>query len=183
MTQWLEVQEPEAYRLIGHGPVVLVCTCSLEGRYDIAPVAWNCPVKKDPARVLLALGHNHQTYQNIRDRREFVVCVPTAAQRELVIHVGSTSGADIDKYADFAIDAFEASKVKARIPAGVFGYIECELWREFPMETNSLVVGHYLAAAADAAAFDGSVRTDQSAGKSLHHLGSKVFYQPPDDVL
>ena len=57
----------KAYRLINHGPLVLVCTHSKDGQADIAPVAWNCPVECEPTRILLAMAKEHKTVKNIKD--------------------------------------------------------------------------------------------------------------------
>jgi flavin reductase (DIM6/NTAB) family NADH-FMN oxidoreductase RutF len=178
-----EMDLEQAYRLIGHGPVVWVSTCSEPGKYDIAPIAWNCPVKKAPPRILVGIGQRHLTFENIKSQKEFIVCVPVLAQAQLVRATGSVSGNDVDKFAELKIDFREGKQVNARIPVGCLGYMECRVEEIHQVETLSLVVGEVLCAGVNPDAFeDNRLLVDRPSGKTLHHLGKHVFAYPSDEI-
>lgn len=183
MQTYVKISTDLAYRLIGHGPLVLVSTCSKDGLLDIAPIAWNCPVNYGPTRVLLAMDQAHQTCRNIRGAKNFIVCIPTADQVQLVKNTGSVSGRKVDKFAKFKIRAFKGKKVKAGIPEGCLGFIECKLLKMIRLGDVALVVGEYLYAAADKKAFKKRILSEKAAGKTLHHLGGKVFATLADKIL
>lgn len=173
----------EAYRLIGSGPLVLVSTRSQKGSYDIASIAWNCPLNDAPTRVVVVVDKNHQTAANIRRVREFIVCVPHATQKKLVMDAGSVSGKKYDKFARFGIEAFSGRKVDALIPRGCVGYLECVLIQTVRTEFADLFIGECVAAAALKKAFRKRVLAEKREGKTLHHLGGSVFAVPADRIM
>lgn len=181
--EYAKVGVNEAYRLIGSGPLVLVSTRSKEGRFDIAAIAWNCPLNDAPTRVVIVVDKNHQTAANIRRAREFIVCVPHAAQKKLVMDAGSVSGKNLDKFARFGIEAFPGRKVDALIPRGCVGYIECALLQTVKTEYADLFIGECVAAAALKKAFRKRVLAEKRAGKTLHHLGGDLFAVPADRIV
>jgi len=65
MKKYIEMPMGVETRLVNHGPVVWVCSKGADGRYDLAPVAWQCPVSMDPPMIMVGLGMDHQTYLNI----------------------------------------------------------------------------------------------------------------------
>jgi flavin reductase (DIM6/NTAB) family NADH-FMN oxidoreductase RutF len=166
---YLVVPPKEAYALLNCGGVVLVCTRSQSGRYDLAPIAWNCPLDSEPrSRALFVCDPAHATHENILARKEFALALPSFAQRALVEGSGSSSGRDVDKYEALGIDSFDAGAVDARIPVGVSGWLECSLIRTVAEGSVSIVLGEVIAARAVADAW----RT------RLHHVSDAVSYAP-----
>lgn len=147
--EYVEIPAAEAYELQNAGGLVLVCTRGPDGRYDLAPVAWCCPLDYAPAsRLILVLDTSHRTYADLSDSGEFAVALPTRAQWELTKLAGALSGHDQDKYADLGIASFTAAKVDARIPEGVAGWLECRLLRIVVEGTSGVVMGEVLRAVA-----------------------------------
>jgi len=181
-SKYIDVAITSANRLINHGPTVLVSTRDEKGSYDIAPVAWASPVQKDPPKLLLVLGRHSQTYRNIIKQKEFVVCVPHVDQAKLLIKTGSSSGAKIDKFSEFKIKTFKASKLDILIPQGCIGYIECTLSNYFKEDDADIVVGQVLVAKADNKAFTKRLMVEGPEGKTLHHLGGTAFCSPSGDI-
>lgn len=182
MPQYKNVPLNSAYRLINHGPILLVSSRSSRGKFDLAPIAWACPVGMEPCQVLLAIGPGHQTFRNIRAAREFIVCVPGKAQVEWVMQTGSLSGAKADKFAKFKIPSFSGKKVRAQIPQGTLAYLECKWQRTIRLKEVGLVIGRCIHAAALAKAFQGRMLAESPSGKTLHHLGGNVFMLPGDKL-
>jgi flavin reductase (DIM6/NTAB) family NADH-FMN oxidoreductase RutF len=147
--EYPEVPVIEAYELLNAGGMVLLCTRSHDGRYDLAPIAWNCPLDYAPAsRLILVCDTGHRSYEDLQESGEFAVALPTAAQRGLIERSGAVSGRDADKYASLGIESFPAGRVDALVPAGVSGWLECRLLRIVIEGTSAVVMGEVLRAAA-----------------------------------
>ncbi|MFC2061500.1 flavin reductase family protein [Elusimicrobiota bacterium] len=175
MSDYIYISLDEAYRLINHGPLLLISTCGEDGRYDIAPIAWNCPVEKSPARVLIVVGKGHQTFKNIRDSKEFIACVPSSSQYDMVRKTGSVSGRDHDKFTKYNIDYIEGNKVNAMVPVGCVGFIECNVDNIIEEEDVGIIVGEAVKAYADNRGFSDRVLPENKEGETLHHLGGGIF--------
>jgi len=147
--EYTEIPVAKAYELQNAGGLVLVCTRGADGRYDLAPIAWCCPLDYAPvSRLIVVMDTGHRTYADLFDSGEFVVALPVKAQLELVKKSGSVSGGDVDKYAEFDIASFPAEKVDARVPEGVAGWLECRLLRVVVEGPSAVVMGEVVRAAA-----------------------------------
>ena len=175
MNKYIEISVDEAYRLFNHGPLVLISTRSAESEYNIAPIAWNCPVRKTPTRILLVVGRSHKTYENIKKTGQFIVCVPSFSAAEFVRYSGSVSGTEENKFKKRARETIVGEKVDALIPEGMVGYMECILNEEFRYDSVSLIIGETIKAGADEEGFSGRVRPENEKGRTLHHLGGGEF--------
>jgi flavin reductase (DIM6/NTAB) family NADH-FMN oxidoreductase RutF len=183
MKKYVEIPMGVEIRLINHGPVVWVCSKGKDGKYDLAPVAWQCPVSMDPPMILIGVGMENLTYQNIQEKGEFIVALPHRSQAELVRQTGSISGSEIDKYKEMSIASFAGKKVDAKIPQDCIGYLECKVARIVEMEGVGLVMADVLAGFVDKDAFDRRLLVEKEAGKTIHHLGDRIFAVPGDKVI
>jgi flavin reductase (DIM6/NTAB) family NADH-FMN oxidoreductase RutF len=166
---YLGVPPKEAFSLLNCGGIVLVCTKSEAGLYDLAPIAWASPLDYEPtSRVLFVCDPAHATYGNLLASREFALALPSFEQRGLVEKTGSSSGRDGDKYASLGISAFAAARVDARIPEGAAGWLECRLIGTVAEGSVSIVMGEVLAASAVADAWK----------LRLHYVSDAVSYAP-----
>lgn len=173
----------QAYRLIGHGPVVLVSTRSKAGQFNLAPIAWSCPVGMEPCQILLAIDAGHQTYWNLRASKEFIVCVPGKDQAELVRQTGSVSGLKTDKFAKYKIASFMGNEVQARVPVGSLAYLECKLVKQVKLDEVVLVVGTCVSASVRKDGYSDRMLVEKAGMKTLHHLGGRVFAIPGDKLV
>lgn len=168
-----------AYRLIGHGPLVWVSTRLPNGRYNLAPIAWNCPISKSPPRLLLGIGQRHATYQAITAQSDLVVAVPVLKQAALVKQTGAISAVDQDKFQTLSIPAKKAQHIDALIPDDCLGYFECQVKDIINQASLALICADVISAGADPNGFDGQrVLVEKPEGGTLHHLGDKIFAVP-----
>jgi flavin reductase (DIM6/NTAB) family NADH-FMN oxidoreductase RutF len=171
--EYVVVPPKEAYALLNCGGVVLVCTKASAGHYDLAPVAWACPLDYEPtSRVLFVCDPSHATHANILARRDFALALPSLAQRDLVLRSGSISGRDSDKYEALRISSFEASEIDVLIPSGVAGWLECRLLRTVAEGSSSVVMGEVVAARA----VEGAWR------QRLHYVSESLSYAPGPEL-
>ncbi|HPC71709.1 MAG TPA: flavin reductase family protein [Treponema sp.] len=162
-----------AYELLNCGGVILVCTVSAERQYNLAPIAWNCPLDYEPlSRLLFVIDPKHQTFKNLEASREFSIALPTYHQKKLVEQTGSVSGAAVDKYTAFAIASFPATDVDARIPEGVAASLDCRVLEIVRISSVAIVAGEVLSAKAIPNAWE----------LRLHHAGKDLFYRPGNRV-
>ena len=159
----------EAYALQNAGGLVLICTKGAEGRYDLAPVAWCCPLDYEPvSKLLCVLDTSHKTCLDIQAFKEFVIALPSVAQEGLVMETGSISGNDVDKYKELGIESFAAERVDVRIPAEVLGWIECRLTNLLLEGTSAIVMGEVL-----------NAKSVENAWKErIHFVSDGILFKP-----
>src|SRR3970040_2948605 len=72
----------KAYRLINHGPTVLVSTRHA-GVDNVMAAAWACALDFAPPKLTVVLDKSSKTREMIEKQGAFVIQVPTAAQLRL----------------------------------------------------------------------------------------------------
>lgn len=166
-----------AYRLINHGPTVLI-TSILRDKINVMTAAWQMPVSFKPALVAVSIGHQRFSHELIVKSREFVVNIPHAGMMKEVLCCGSQSGKDIDKFNVCKLSPVKAQKVKAPLIDECIGNIECKLYSIHEAGDHTIFVGEVVAASVKEGIFDTYLKVDLNEAKTLHHLGGKVFCQP-----
>lgn len=178
----LSVPLKHAYRLLNHGPVVLVSTRH-NGRQNIMAAAWNMPLDFDPPRISIVIDKNTYTRQLLESAGSFALNVPCVRQIDLVQQVGTSSGhdlpADTDKFAQYGLSSFAATTIDAPLLNGCVAWLECKLMVE-PHIQNSydLFVAEVVAAQADERVFsDGHWHfAGHDALRTLHHIAGGAFF-------
>ena len=177
----VDIPLKKAYRLLNHGPVVLVSTTGKDGP-NICTVAWSCPAAKDPPRLLLVLGRRHKTFENIMETGEFVVNVPGDEMLETVLLCGRLKGREVDKWQRTGLTPLEIEGVSSPAVADCFAHVACRLVDEDLARREGLVLGQAVASVADPGVMDDDGFIDILAFPTLHHLGSDRFTRP-DSLL
>jgi len=181
---YIDIPIEISYRLINHGPVVILASRDEKGINNIAPIAWNSPVCKEPPLMMSVVAKKHKTRSNITAQKEFIVCVPHVSQVELVRQTGSVSGHEIDKFQKLSIKGIAGKKVAALVPEGCIGYLECKVVREVEIDDKEVIfIGEIVAAAAQEGAFEERLLIEKDEGRSLHHLGGAFFTAPDANVI
>ena len=67
-----------AYRLLNHGPTVLVSSAHA-GQRNVMAAAWNMPLDFDPPKVAVVIDKSTLTRELVEASGEFVLAVPTRA--------------------------------------------------------------------------------------------------------
>ena len=98
MSRLIPVELPKAYRLLNHGPTVMVSSAH-DGAMNVMSAAWSMPLDFEPPKVAVVIDKNTLTRGLVERSGEFVLNVPSSAQAALTVAVGSTSGRDADKFA------------------------------------------------------------------------------------
>lgn len=184
----LAVGSSQAYRLLNHGPTVLVTTAFSEQR-NIMAAAWNMPLDFNPPKIAIVIDKNTYTRELIDSSGSFAINVPCRAQAEMVVKVGSSSGRELlgkspdNKFADFNIATFPASKIPAPLVEGCVAWLECQIISEpHIQDTYDLFVAEVVAAHADSRVFsdghwhfDGHDQKTLDKLRTIHHIAGGNF--------
>lgn len=162
----------EFYRLINHGPCVIISSGD-DKKANIAPVAWKMPLNDDPPLVAIALAEDHYTTELIDLTKTFVINVPDVKLLSSLLGAGKVSGRDADKIKKFGVRMAKGEKIKTPHLADAIGWMECEVLDRKVYYGVVLFVGKVLFAAADDDAYDGCL--DPSKRPTAHHLGGGWF--------
>ncbi len=175
----------KSYRLLNHGPTVLVSSAH-GGRRNVMAAAWCMPLDFDPPKLLVVIDKSTFTRELIEASGAFAISVPTRAQRERIVAVGSQCGREQDKFEALAIPTFGGQKVAAPLIEGCVAWLECRVVPE-PHNQNryDLFIGEVLAAQADSRVFsDGRWHfgPDDDDRRTLHHIAGGAFFVAGDIV-
>jgi flavin reductase (DIM6/NTAB) family NADH-FMN oxidoreductase RutF len=162
----------EFYRLINHGPVVLV-TSAAEDRANIAPVAWTTPLNDDPALVALPIAEPHFTTELIRRSGEFAINVPGRELLPAIIHAGKSSGRNENKFTTVGLTPQPGIQIKTPHIGECIGFLECRVQDTRSYDGVTVFIARVLYAAAEDACFDGCWIPEKA--NTLHHLGGGYF--------
>jgi flavin reductase (DIM6/NTAB) family NADH-FMN oxidoreductase RutF len=181
------VELSKAYRLVNHGPTVLV-SARHDGVDDVMAVAWCCGLDIDPPKLTVVIDASSKTRSLIEASGQFVVQVPTVAQVGLTYAVGSRSLYDNpDKLKTAGISVFEVPDYNLPFVDGCSSWLACNLVEE-PHIQNSydLFIGEVTDAWADDRVFKDGHWHFEIAGpewRSLHHVAGGHFYAIGDVVV
>ena len=172
------VELKNAYRLVNHGPVVLV-SAAHGGKDNVMAVAWCMALDFAPPKLAVVLAQETFTRSLVDQSGELVVQVPPKRMVDVVDAVGNCSGKSVDKWDRFAIERATAAKVKAPLVEGCTAWLECKVLDEPDIaDKYDLFVVEVVAAWADDAAFaNGRWRDDlKEELRSLHHVAGGSYF-------
>jgi len=182
----VSVDLAKAYRLLNHGPTILV-TSSHAGRQNIMAAAWNVPLDFDPPKIIVVIDKNTYTRELIEASGSFAINIPCVAQIDMVQAVGSSSGRDLkdtDKFALYGLETFPAKEVAAPLLTGCVGWLECKVIPEpHNQNTYDLFIVEVVAAYADARVFsdgrwhfEGDDQETYDKLRTIHHVAGGSFF-------
>jgi len=173
----------KAYHLINTGAMLVLSTVSSDGIYNMAPIAWHCPVDYDPVtRMAFVSDAGHKTLKNIKETSKFIACLPHLSQLKLVKELGDISGHSVNKMEKLKLDVIKGEKVDCLILPDCIGYIECTVYRMVDDKEVVMVFGEAVHAAVDENAYSGRLLTENAEGKAIYHLGGKVFTTAGNEI-
>jgi flavin reductase (DIM6/NTAB) family NADH-FMN oxidoreductase RutF len=169
------IDEMDARRLLGGGPVTLLTT-AWHGAHNVMPAVFVTPLSIDPPLIGVAVHQARHTHDMIRFSEEFALNIPTRQLLHHVQYLGSTGGADIDKFELTKLPTFRARRVNAPLLEGCVGWIECGVEDAYRIGDHTLFVGKVAAASAEQDAFaDGAWLLADPEERPLHYLGVNYY--------
>ena len=179
-THILPVELEKAYRLLNHGPTVLV-SASHAGINNVMAAAWSCALDFKPPKVTVVLDKTAATRGLVEQSGYFVFQVPNMGQLELTHAVGNMSLADApDKLERCGVELFNVDGYEAPLVAGSSAWLICKVISEpHNQQTYDLFIGEVVAAYADTRVFRNGHWEFEKADprwRSLHYIAGGQFY-------
>lgn len=167
----------KAYRLLNHGPVVLVSSAHGTAR-NVMAAAWSMPLDFDPPKVAIVIDKSTYTRELIEASGEFVLNISCRQIAQATLAVGSRSGRDGDKFAALGLETQPSRMVSAPRVAACVGWLECRVIPEPANQSRyDLFLAEVIAAAADNRVFsDGHWHFEDDALRTLHYVAGGNFF-------
>ncbi len=120
-----QLQLSKAFTLMESGPVVLVTTH--DGQKDnIMTISWTMVLDFTPVFAIATGVWNH-SFAALRKNRECVIAIPTVDMLDEVVGIGTCSGADTDKFAEFRLTPVRGRVVTSPLIKECLANIECKV--------------------------------------------------------
>ncbi len=164
-------------RLLNPGPTVLVSSAHGE-KINVMAASWSMTLDFQPPKVAVVIESSSRTRELVDASGSFALNIPTRGLADLVLKVGNNSGKDLDKFKEFDIPYFQASKVKAPLIEGCVGWLECKVIQEpHNQKEYDLFIGEVVAAWADDRAFNNGhwIQMPKELN-TLHYIAGGVFF-------
>jgi flavin reductase (DIM6/NTAB) family NADH-FMN oxidoreductase RutF len=177
---FVPVELDKAYRLINHGPTVLV-SARHGGVDDVMAAAWSCALDYTPPKLTVVLDKITKTRELVDKSGTFVIQVPTVALLQLTRDVGSTSlFSEADKLQRAKVELFTVDGFDLPFVAGCSAWLACRVIPEpHNQATYDLFIGEVVGAWADNRVFSAGhwhFETAAPQWRSLHHIAGGHFY-------
>lgn len=180
------VELSKAYRLLNHGPTILV-SAQHDGVRNVMAASWACGLDFMPPKLTVVLDKIAHTRSLVEGSGLFVIQVPTADQAVLTHKVGTTSlHDDPNKLEHAGVELFKQEGFDVPFVAGCSAWLACRLIpEEHNQQTYDLFIGEVIGAWADTRVFaDGRWKFEGAdpALRSLHYISGGQFYVTGDGL-
>ncbi|SJZ78225.1 flavin reductase family protein [Consotaella salsifontis] len=152
-------------RYLEPGSIVLVSS-KWRDKTNIMTLGWHTVLEFSPSLVGLMISGGNHSFRMIRESGECVINLPTTALTDTVVGIGNTSGADIDKFAEFGLTAEEASQVDAPLIGECHANFECRLHDDALVQRYNFFIFEVVKA---------HVAPSPEHPETLHYTGDGVF--------
>ncbi|QDQ27148.1 flavin reductase family protein [Chitinimonas arctica] len=171
----------KAYRLLNHGPTVLVSSAHGERR-NVMAAAWSMPLDFDPPKITVVIDKHTLTRELVDASGEFALNIPGRGLAAATVEVGSRSGRDGDKFAQLGLATFAAERIAAPLLEGCLAWLECKVIVEPDNQQRyDLFIAEVVAAWADPLDFDaGHWQQHPGRERSIHYIAGGAFFETGD---
>lgn len=177
----------KSYRLLNHGPTVLV-SAAHGGVSNVMAAAWACVLDYGQSpKVTVVLDKATYTRELLMASGEFALQLPTQAMVSLTVGVGSDSAKEVpDKLVKHGVQLFTVPGSGVPLVAGCVGWLVCK-WVPEPHneQTYDLFIGEVVSAWADKRVFrDGRWHFESAPDelRTIHHVAGGQFYATGESV-
>lgn len=152
-------------RYLEPGPIVLVSS-RWRGASNIMTLGWHTVLEFSPSLIGLMISGGNHSHHMIRESGECVVNLPTTALTDTVVDIGNTTGAEIDKFAEFGLTAEKAAKVDAPLIGECHASFECRMRDDALVKNYNFFIFEVVKA---------HVAASPKYPETLHYTGDGVF--------
>jgi flavin reductase (DIM6/NTAB) family NADH-FMN oxidoreductase RutF len=152
-------------RYLEPGPIVLVSS-KWNGKTNIMTMGWHTVMEFTPSLVGCVIADGNHSFHMIRNSGECVINLPTTALIDTVVRIGNTSGAEIDKFKEFALTPDEAHEVEAPLIRECHANFECRLYDDALVDKYNFFIFEVVKA---------HVAASPKHPETIHYTGDGVF--------
>lgn len=186
MVELKPVALEKAYRIFNVGATALV-SAAHEGKTDVMPATWVCPLNSDPSRVTACIDSTHYTRPLVEKSGYFALALPTKSIARETLFLGSVSkNDDPDKLEKSGAKFFTMDGWDIPFVEGCAAYVIYKVIPEAHIEkTYDLFVGEAVAAWADPRVFEDGhwkFETAPEELRTLHYVAGGRFYLIGDAI-
>ncbi len=152
-------------RYLEPGPIVLVSS-AWKGEHNIMTMGWHTVMEFSPSLVGCIISSANHSFELVRKSRECVINLPTTALIDEVVGIGTSTGAEIDKFEQFGLTADKARKVSAPLIRECHANFECRLADDSLVDKYNFFIWEVVSA---------QVAASPKHPETLHYKGEGVF--------
>ncbi len=170
----------KAYRLLNHGPTVLVSSAHA-GQHNVMAAAWSMPLDFSPPKVTVVIDKATRTRALVEGSGWFALNVPSRALAQATLGVGRDSASAMpDKLQRHGLQTFGVADSEVPLVQGCVGWLLCKVVPEPHNQTTyDLFIGEVTQAWADNRVFSGGRWHFEDAPdelRTLHYVAGGQFY-------
>ena len=147
------------------GPVVLVSS-AWNGQYNIMTMGWHTVMEFSPSLVGCVISSANHSFEMVRRSRQCVINLPTKALTDEVVGIGTSSGAQMNKFEHFRLTADKADVVEAPLIRECHANFECQLADDTLVEKYNFFIWEVVSA---------RVAVSPKHPETLHYKGEGMF--------
>ena len=157
-----QLELSKAFTLVEPGPVVLVTTHDGQ-KANIMTISWTMVMDFTPVFAIVTGEWNH-SFAALRENRECVIAIPSVDMLDKVVGIGTCSGVDTDKFAQFNLTTVPGKVVTPPLIKECLANIECKVTDI--IEKHNIIVLEAVAAHID---------TTRKERRMIHAVGDGTF--------
>ena len=186
-THFTPVALDKAYRLLNHGPTVLV-SAQHAGERNVMAAAWACALDFAPPKVTVVLDKATRTRALVEGCGLFALQLPTVQQAAMTVGIGTDSATTMpDKLARHQVPLFDAPGLELPLVEGCAAWLVCRVIPEpHIQQAYDLFIGEVIAAWADSRVFRNGhweFETAPAELRTLHYVAGGQFYAIGESVV
>ena len=167
------VRKSVAYRLLHPMHTVIVSCGDKQGKPNLTTMAWAMPASFSPPLVAISLSPKRYSHSLIQETKEFVINIPSTELIQQTLKCGTTSGKNLDKFAETNLTQMASKKVKPPAIKECIAHLECKLHSHFIVGDHTIFVGEIIEAYTDKGIFED--KYDLEKAPMLYHTGGNTF--------
>ena len=117
----------DAFRMTAPHILAYVISQDRAGRVNAMGLSWWTFVSNHPPTLLICLSRSKHTIRNIEQTRQFSLCIPDESLRGQAKKICSSSGAEVDKIAQFGVELAPARKISVPVLKKSCACFECSV--------------------------------------------------------
>ncbi len=152
-------------RYLEPGPIVLVSS-RWKDETNIMTMGWHTVMEFTPSLVGCIISEGNHSFDLIRGSGECVINLPTTTLTDIVVGIGNSSGAEIDKFQEFGLRPVSAKKVGAPLIGECHASFECRIHDDSLIDRYNFFILEVVHA---------HVATSPKHPETLHYTGNGAF--------